>query len=421
MLDQVQKFSRSMSVVSPAHASDIASLMQAPPRSAEATAQHTERCALAFGSDGHRGKPFPFAGGVAVIPVYGALLHRDAWCDSWATGYDYIAAAFGAALGDDEVKGIVFDVNSYGGHVAGNFELCDAIFEARGRKPMMAIVDARSLSGGYSIASAVGRIIATPSADVGSIGVVMMHMSYEKMMDNFGVEVSYVYAGAHKVDGNPYVGLPDNVREALQASVDKSYNRFVSLVARNRGIEPDAVRATEARVYDADDAKSAGLIDDVMSPRAAFTLFTTELSTGSTPTQEVKKMSNNNDDGRGEKAITQADVDAAAKAASANENARMTGILSCEEAAKRPKLALKLAGKNLSVEDAREILAASPEENAAPVSRTGPLASAMDASGGAHVEAGADGGAGGDDKPEDKGARLLATSKHMRGVKPATH
>src|SRR5690606_12443951 len=161
-----------------------------------------------YGSDAHAsGKPFIFAGGIAVIPVYGALLHRDPWCDRWATGYDYIASRFGAALGDDDVKGILFDINSYGGHVAGNFELCDMIYEARGKKPMASVIDSRALSGGYSIMTAVGKSYATPSADIGSIGVVMLHMSYEKMLDELGVKPTFIFAGKHKVDGNPYQDL----------------------------------------------------------------------------------------------------------------------------------------------------------------------------------------------------------------------
>ena len=408
-LHQVQRFSRAPSLVSAAHAQELVALASAPPRSADATLAVERTCAAIYGSDAHAsGKPFVFAGGVAVIPVYGALLHRDPWCDRWATGYDYIASRFGAALGDPDVKGILFDLNSYGGHVAGNFELCDMIYAARGKKPMAAVVDSRALSGGYSLATAIGKIYATPSADIGSIGVVMLHMSYEKMLEEAGVKATFVFAGKHKVDGNPYEELPEDVRKAFQVSVERSYDKFVALVSRNRGLDTDAVRATEARVYDAEEALSVGLIDAVESPRAAYAAFLTEVNKTSTQTtQEAKKMSNDNTavstaggNGEGDEAARLAAARNEAKAEGMKEGQkaaqeRISAILSCEEASKRSKLANHLAfNTTMSAEDAKAALAASAEDApvAAATPAVGALAQAMEGDAGKTVGADGDGG-----------------------------
>ena len=131
-LPAVQKFSRAPALLSAAHAHELLALAHSPERNEDITARHLEQLAATYGVEppGQR-KPFMFAGGVAVIPVWGALLHRDPWCSSYATGYDYIASRFAAAMADDDVKGIVFDVNSYGGHVSGNFELAEMIREGR--------------------------------------------------------------------------------------------------------------------------------------------------------------------------------------------------------------------------------------------------------------------------------------------------
>ena len=408
-LHQVQRFARAPSLISAAHAQELVSLANAPVRSAATTADAEQRCAALYGSDASAsGKPFIFAGGIALIPVYGALLHRDPWCDSWATGYDYIASRFGAALGDDDVKGILFDVNSYGGHVSGNFELCEMIREARGKKPMASVVDSRALSGGYSIPSAVGQIYATPSADIGSIGVVMLHMSYEKLLSEMGIEPTFIFAGEHKVDGNPYQDLPEDVRKAFQASVEKSYDKFVSLVSANRDMDADVVRGTEARVYDAEEALSVGLIDAVMSPRAAYAAFLAEVST-STQTQGTKNMSNDNPElqagaGGGDNAAALETARNEAKAEGAKEGAkaaqtRIDGILNCEEAAKRSKLANHLAFKTeMSVDDAKALLAASAEDKpeAGAGGGPGPLESAMSG------DAGRTAGQGGGDDPDKK-------------------
>lgn len=389
-LHQVQRFSRSPSLLSAAHAQELVALASAPPRTLESTRAAEQSCGAIYGSDAHAsGKPFIFAGGIAVIPVYGALLHRDPWCDRWATGYDYIASRFSAALGDPDVKGILFDVNSYGGHVAGNFELCEMIYEARGKKPMAAVVDSRALSGGYSIASSVGKMYATSSADIGSIGVVMLHMSYEKMMQDMGVKATFVYAGKHKVDGNPYQDLPDDVRNAFQVSVERSYDKFVALVARNRTLDADAVRSTEARVYDAEEAQSVGLVDAVVSPRAAYAAFLAEISKTSTQaTKEAKKMTDNNNtavqtaggNGEGDEAARLEAARNEAKAEGMQEGQkaaqeRISAILSCEEAGKRSKLANHLAfNTSMSVDDAKATLAASAEDAPAAEVAAGPSA-----------------------------------------------
>src|SRR5690606_6181298 len=179
-IHHVQQFANSPALIMPQAAREILALENAPPRTDEATLAAGQQCASAFySSGGSSGKPFPFAGGVAVIPVWGVLLHRDRYCDHWGTGYSYLQAALSAALGDDDVKGIMFDVNSPGGHVAGCWEACDLIYKARGQKPMMALVDARACSAAYAIGSAVGRLVATQEAQVGSIGVFIMHSSYE--------------------------------------------------------------------------------------------------------------------------------------------------------------------------------------------------------------------------------------------------
>lgn len=380
-LEAVQKFARVPALLSPSHASELMSFAAAPARNADSTASHAEQLAASFGytPESSNNKPFLFANGIAVIPVWGALLHRDPWCDRWATGYDYIASRFAAALGDDDVKGIALDLNSYGGHVAGNFELADMIYESRGVKPSAAIVDARALSGGCSLMSACSKVYATPSAEIGSVGVVLTHMNYEKMMEEFGIEVSFIFAGKHKVDGNPYQKLPDDVKAALQASVSRSYDQFVALVARNRGIDEESVRATEASVYDAEEAMSLGLVDAVMPARAAYAAFLEEVATAASTTttaKEAKKMTTENTQksaGGDEEEIKRVAAEQATKDAST----RFAAILQSDEAKGREAQANHLAfNTTMSAEDAIKVLAAGPKaEAAAPA--TGALAKAM--------------------------------------------
>ncbi len=366
-----------------------------------------------------RSKPFAFSEGVAFIPVWGVLLHRDPWCDSSATGYDFIRRQFDAAMADPDVRGIVFDVNSPGGHVAGNFELADEIFAARSKKPSLAVVDSMAYSGGYSLGSSASRMVATPSGGVGSIGVVMMHVSVQALMEKLGIDINFIHAGAHKVDGNMFKALPDDVRARYQASVERSYEKFVGLVARNRSMDPEKVRATEALCYCAEDGLSLGLIDAIQTPKDALAAFRAELFGSSTiSTQGAKQMSDNTEKtGEGGESTTvitaAADTKPAAspldpQAAVVAERQRINAILSCEEAKGREDLARHFALEtDMGVDAARKALAAAPKaEKAASQS---PFVAAMNAS--EHPNVGATDGS---DMAEMSVGQRIAANFHVQ-------
>src|SRR5690606_40396747 len=107
-------------------------------------------------------------------------------------------------------------------------------------------------------------------------------------LEQLSIDVNLIYAGDHKVDGSPYKDMDEASRARFQASVDRSYNEFVSLVARNRGLEPDAVKATQALTYDASEAKRIGLIDAVQEPISALAAFRKELSGSTNSTGDRK-------------------------------------------------------------------------------------------------------------------------------------
>lgn len=136
-----------------------------------------------------------------------------------------------------------------GGEVSGAFELADRIYAARGRKPIVAVADGMAASAAYLAASAADEVVLTTTSYVGSIGVVMRHVDYSRALANEGINVSHIFAGEHKVDGNPYQPLPTSVREHLQADIEGLYQMFVQAVAKHRGMEEQAVRDTRAAVY----------------------------------------------------------------------------------------------------------------------------------------------------------------------------
>ena len=107
-------------------------------------------------------------GGVAVIPVIGPLFRHanllTAVCG--ATSYELLAQDFNKALNDPNISAILFDVDSPGGEVNGCSELADMIYNARGKKPILAYASGSCCSGAYWIASACDKIMAADTANL---------------------------------------------------------------------------------------------------------------------------------------------------------------------------------------------------------------------------------------------------------------
>lgn len=366
-------------------------------------------------------KPYAVEDGVAIINVKGYLEHDSYWYGSMWTGYDALRARFDFALEDADVRGIALMISSSGGMVSGNFDLVDHIYSHRGDKPMIAIVNEHAYSAAYSIASAADRVVVARTGGVGSIGVITVHFDYSRYLEEIGIGATIIHAGKHKKDGNSFEALPPEVEARIQARIDDLYTIFVDTVARNRGIESDAVRATEADVFSGVDAIDVGLADAVQAPLEALAAFKNELSGSIIPTGAVAmttaisktvagaspgqaSIQNTPEAGYTQEYLDQAVADAEAAgmakgmaAGAIAEHERIFAILDSEDAEGRKGYAATIAkSKAMTKESASEILAALPA-----VKATGASADVLDLAmqmtgGGANVGAGEELSAGAD-------------------------
>lgn len=325
----------------------------------ELMAKTNDNLCQTYGYSGStRGKNFAFTDGTAIIPVHGSLVNRyGGYYYGEMTGYNFIRRQRAEAMADPDVERIIYDVNSNGGEADGCFELSDESFELRGEKPTLAVVDSRCYSAAYAFASSADKISVTPSGGAGSIGVISMHTDVSKLLEDYGVKITLISAGKHKADGNPFQQLDPDVRASIQADVDATRDKFVALVARNRGLDEKVVRDTEARTFSADEALALNLIDEVATPTQAVASFITgpsgssneanSMKTGQTATTTQPDQTAAQQD-----ANQQMSVDAAAAAKTA-ERTRLAGIMGCELAAANPALANHLAfNTDMTVEDA---------------------------------------------------------------------
>ena len=207
-------------------------------------------------------------GAVAVLPLYGVISQRVGLLTeiSGGTSTQQFTALFRQALEDDQVGAIILDVDSPGGSAFGVPELAEVIFQARGQeKPVVAVANAMAASAAYWIATAAEEFVVTPSGEVGSIVVRVVHEEVSERLARSGVRVTDISAGRRKNVGSPPTALSEDDRAAIQTRVNDYYALFTDDVARFRGVSPREVRAGfgEGWVVGAKEAVTLGMADRI--------------------------------------------------------------------------------------------------------------------------------------------------------------
>jgi signal peptide peptidase SppA len=206
-------------------------------------------------------------GDIMVVPINGFISHRATlWS---ALGLESSSETIGiwvdALMNNPSVGAIVFDVDSPGGTATGLTGISDKIYEYRGKKPMVAVVNDLMASAAYFIGSAADEIVADPDSVTGSIGTLYVHEDWSKYLENRGVDVTFISAGKYKTEGNFYEPLTETAKEEIQSMVNLYYETFVSAVARNRNVSVSTVKSDfgQGRIMRAVQAKNAGLVDRI--------------------------------------------------------------------------------------------------------------------------------------------------------------
>ena len=204
--------------------------------------------------------------GVAILPLNGLLVPRSNIFTEFglATALDVWGAEL-RAVADSAVKAIVLDVNSPGGSVYGLAEAADDMAYARARKPVVAVANPMMASAAYYIGAQATEVVSTPSGLSGNIGVIYVHASFARQLEDAGVDVTVFSAGEFKSERHPALPLTDETRAAIQADINRMYSEFVNAVASGRGVTPADVRngMGRGRALGASEAKAENVIDRV--------------------------------------------------------------------------------------------------------------------------------------------------------------
>lgn len=339
-----------------------------------------------FGDDEEMGprtaRSYQITNGIAVLPVSGTLVSKTRSLQPYSgmTGYNGIIARLQQAMSDPGVDGILLDMDTPGGMVSGAFDCADIIARMRDIKPVWALANDMNCSAGQLIASAASRRLVTQTARTGSIGVMMAHSNYGAALKTQGVEVTLIYSGDHKVDGNPYEKLPKDVRDDFQTRIDATRRMFAEKVAAYTGMSVQAVLDTEAAVFSGQESVDAGLAEELVNDTDALNVMRESLNKRKTisPGGNMEKVTTasaadaiqatasaeqtNTVETAAAVVASPAEVSARVAAAVSAENGRIMGILNCEEAKGRESQARALAETpGMTVESAQRILAAAPQ------------------------------------------------------------
>lgn len=206
--------------------------------------------------------------GVASINLQGALTYRPTLFGSLCglTSYQTLLQQANAISKMEDVKVVLLNTDGPGGEAYRMMESArefKQILNDSGKK-VITYIDGMSASATYGFSIVADEVIINPDASAGSIGVVVRLTNTNKRDKEDGIETRYITAGASKVPFDKDGEYREDFISDIQERVDALYENFVEHVANMRGISPDVVRSTEAKVFSADKALELGLVDKVM-------------------------------------------------------------------------------------------------------------------------------------------------------------
>jgi ClpP class serine protease len=287
-------------------------------------------------------------GNVAIVPIYNTFINRGDWVGQrWGLGcYDGLRHTFRAACADETVDTILADVHCLGGDFIGAIETARALprMTRDAGKRFLAHINGSAASAGYALISGADDIVGTESSEAGHIGIVVVHRDYSGANEKAGVKHTLIYAGAHKVDGNPLQPLTESARAAWQAEVDEAWDMLRDLVTEHRGLSDKTIRGFEARLFRSDKAAVLGLIDRV----GTFDQVLAEVLKDA-PRGNPKNPWRSNMSERRAGPVSQADHEAAIAAATQAATDRIVAAMNAEGVkgnAARMSAALDLAQKS---------------------------------------------------------------------------
>ena len=171
------------------------------------------------------------------------------------------------AAEDSRIKALLLRMNSPGGTVTASDVIYHEIseFKAKQKVPVVAVIMDIGASGGYYVAVAADRIIAHPTSVTGSVGVIMLRVNAEGLLQKIGVEAGAIKSGAKKDIGSPFRPMNEEERAIFQSMINGFQSRFLEVVTKGRKTLPaeQLKLIADGRVLTGPQAVQLGLVDQI--------------------------------------------------------------------------------------------------------------------------------------------------------------
>jgi protease-4 len=198
---------------------------------------------------------------IAVLPIEGILLPYTG-----LEGFDLVTTPqmisdfMDAAEADDNIKGVLVEINSPGGTPVASHRIAERLHSSS--LPVVGLIGDIGASGGYMVAAATDFVIASPMSDVGSIGVNMSYVEQSEKNEEEGLTYVQLMTGKFKDIGSPERPITDEERELLQSDLDIIHNEFIDIVTEYRELpRAEVVAAADGASMPGARALDANLID----------------------------------------------------------------------------------------------------------------------------------------------------------------
>lgn len=172
------------------------------------------------------------------------------------------------------VKAVLVKVESPGGLPGSSQAIFKELKRLKEKKPVVALVENICASGGYYIAAAADKIVASPSALIGSIGAVSQIPNVKGLLDSWNVRMNYITAGKYKAVGAPARELTPDEQAYLQELANDTHQQFIKDIATSRNISMSQHKTwANGQVFTGNQALKLKLIDETGSFRDAVAII----------------------------------------------------------------------------------------------------------------------------------------------------
>ncbi len=210
---------------------------------------------------------------IAVYYAYGNIVDSESMDLLMGGGHSIVGKSTAEDLRklaeDDDVKAVVFRVNSGGGSAVASEQIRHAIKLIKAKKPVVVSMGGLAASGGYWISSPANYIFAEPTTITGSIGIFGLIPNFSGLVqDKLGVTFDGVTTNKYTDFENDLVlgKNTDDVMSHMQTYINRGYQSFLDIVSEGRGMKPDQVDSiAQGRVWLATDAIKIKLVDKLGS------------------------------------------------------------------------------------------------------------------------------------------------------------